>query len=196
MNHWKRTNAALLAILFSMLLFSGCTVKSTDGKNGKENVDIKTPFGSIKVDETADPRDTGLPLYAGAKPYEKEGKDGHNSANVNISSGLLGVKVVVLEYTTPDPPDKVRDFYRKAMASYGKVIECKGSYGNAYHADQSKKDDDRPVDCSDVHGDNNDEVQLKVGKENHERVVGVRPDGTGTRFALVYVNSRGKESGS
>jgi hypothetical protein len=184
-------------VITGLLTISACTISDHKNENGKDNVDIKTPFGSLKVDEGVDARDTGLPLYAGAKPYEKE-KDGHNAANVNISSSFFGLKVVAAEYTSPDPPNKVRDFYQNALKNYGKVVECKGSYDNNVNVNKGGDgDSDRPVDCSDVHGDKNDEIQLKVGTRNHQRVVGLRPDGSGTRFALVYVNTRGgKESGS
>src|ERR1700759_434031 len=113
----------LLVVSVAMLLmFSGCkiTSKGEDGKDKK--VDIKTPFGSLKVDEDVDPKDTGLPLYAGAQRY-KSGNDSHG-ANVNISSGLFGVKVVAVEFTTPDAPEKVRSYYQDALKTYGKVVVC------------------------------------------------------------------------
>lgn len=182
-------------VVSALLVFSGCTIKSNEGKNGQDKVDIKTPFGSLKVDENVDPRDTGLPLYAGAKPYEK--KDGHDAANVDISSSVFGVKVVAAEFTTPDSPDKVRDFYQKAMKNFGTVVVCTGSYPENINASKGgdDKDKDKPVSCSDTHGSNGD-IELKVGTERHQHVVGLKPDGSGTRFALVYVNTRGAESGS
>lgn len=177
-----------------LLVFSACTVTKNEGKDGKDKVDIKTPFGSLKVDEGVDARDTGLPLYAGAKPYEKS-DNGHNAANVNISSEFFGLKVVAAEYTTPDAPNKVRDFYQNALKTYGKVVECKGTYEN-FKYEKGDDNKDTPVDCSDAHGNDPNEIQLKVGTRYHQRVVGLKPDGSGTRFALVYVNTRGKESGS
>ncbi len=192
----KTLNIIFAAVMAaSLLAFSACTISNNKGENGKDNVDIKTPFGSMKVDQGVDARDTGLPLYAGAKPFEKQ-KDGHNAANVNISSSFFGLKVVAAEYTTPDAPAKVHDFYQNALKSFGKVVECKGEY-TGFKYDKGNADQDTPVDCSDAHGNSTDEIQLKVGTRHHQRVVSVKPDGTGTRFALVYVNTRGeKESGS
>lgn len=192
----KKISAAFVLAIFALLALSACTI-SSNGKEGEDKkVDIKTPFGSLKVDEKVDPRDTGLPLYAGAKPYEKSPND-KGSANVNISSGLFGVKVVVAEFTSPDSPQKVEEFYANALKTYGAIVECKGSYDNNVKVDKSSNGgDNAPVDCSDVHGSNSNEVQLKVGTRNHQHVVAVRPDGSGTRFALVYVNTRGTESGS
>lgn len=194
----KRLIPAFIIAIVAALLLTSCTISSKEGQDGKDKkVDIKTPFGNLKVDEGIDPRDTGLPLYAGAKPYQKPGND-HNSANVNISSNFFGIKVVAAEYTTPDTPDKVRSYYENALKSYGKVIACEGAYDNNVQLDKGKSDGNAPVDCSDNHGKDMSEVQLKVGTKNHQHVVGVRPDGTGSRFSLVYVsvNQRGKETGS
>ena len=195
MTNQNRISMAVLGL--TLIVSAGCQIKTNEGKDGKgDKVDIKTPFGSLKVDEGVDARDTGLPLYAGAKPYEKE-KDGHNAANVNISSEFFGLKVVAAEYTTPDAPAKVHDFYLNALKTYGKVIECKGSYDNHIKANKGDNENSgKPVDCSDVQGNHDDEVQLKVGTDDHQRIVGVKPEGSGTRFSLVYVNTRGKQSGS
>lgn len=189
-------NAIFAATLASLLLFAGCTIKSNESKDGKtDKVDIKTPFGSLKVDEGVDVRDTGLPLYAGAKPYHKSDSE-HNSANVNISSSFFGVKVVAAEYTSSDAPDKITDYYRNALKTFGKVVECKGSYNDNVNVQKDNgKDDERPVGCEDSHG-NSDGIELKVGTNKHQHVVGVRPEGSGSRFALVYINTRGSESGS
>ena len=182
--------------IVALLMSAGCTIKTNEGQNEKDKkVDIKTPFGSLKVNEGVDAKETGIPLYAGATPYHKsDDKDG-NSANVNISSGFFGLKVVVAEFTTPDPPSKVRSYYQDALKSFGKVVECTGSY-ETVNMKKGKEESDHPVDCSDVKGNNHDEIELKVGTESHQHVVGLKPDGSGTRFALVYVNAHGNESGS
>lgn len=187
--------ALLVLCMFGTLVWSGCTINSDKDKNGNDKVDIKTPFGNLKVDEGIDPRDTGLPLYAGAKPVQKANNDS-DSANVNISSSYFGVKVVAGEFTTPDAPAKVRDFYEKALGTYGKVLVCKGSYNENVTVNKGGDDADKPVNCSDVHGNNNDDLEMKVGTENHQHIVSVKPEGSGSRFALIYVNVRGKESGS
>ena len=186
---------AILVAMASLLLVTACTIKE-NGESGKDKkVDIKTPFGSLKVNEDVDVRDTGLPLYAGAKRYTS-GNDSHG-ANVNISSGLFGFKVVAIEFTTTDSPDKVRDFYANALKTYGNVVVCQGEYSTHMESDKEHdKDLSKPVDCSDSHGKNPNEYQLKVGTKGHQHVVGVKPDGGGTHFALVYLNTRGSESGS
>src|SRR5207244_12103677 len=77
----RLTPAALLAAL---IVVPGCSINVKDkDKDGEGRVDIKTPMGDIHVNEQPDIRETGLSLYAGAKPEPKEGND-EKSANVKI----------------------------------------------------------------------------------------------------------------
>ena len=61
-------------ILGAALMFSACNVNVKKNEQGQEkNVDIKTPFGEIHVDKGADVKDTGLPVYAGARVKQEDG---------------------------------------------------------------------------------------------------------------------------
>src|SRR5436853_7652169 len=84
----KKLLMAFAALLCALVL-SGCSIHTSERKDstGKsEDVDIRTPFGSISVKENStDAKDTGLQLYPGARPKSDSGDDKH-SANVNISS--------------------------------------------------------------------------------------------------------------
>ena len=123
------------AILF-LLALAGCSVTTHDKGNGKkDDVDIKTPFGSLSVKEGAsDVKDTGLSPYPGARVAKSDDDDDrHHSANVNISSSLFGLKVVALKYESDDPSDKVLSFYRKEMGKYGKVVDCTGGFSMNFH---------------------------------------------------------------
>jgi len=185
-----KENRNLLLILSGLVcavLLAGCSIhagKSGDDKN--KDVDIRTPFGSISVHEgSVDAKDLGLPAYPGARPTKGDHDDSDN-ANVNISSPLFGVKVVVQKFETDDSPDKVLDFYQKPMGKFGKVVQCNGGYHGSYH----HHDKDAPVSC-DGSGSGS-EKELKVGTENNQHVVAVKPRGKGSEFTLVYV--RAKES--
>lgn len=184
----KRIVSAIFGLL-SILALAGCSIHASKSGEGDKNkdVDIRSPFGSISVHAgSTDAKDLGLPLYPGARPTQHHGEDSDN-ANVNISSGLFGVKVVVVQYETDDPPDKVLDFYQKPMAKFGKVIQCNGGSGGGYHHHHG----DAPVSCD---NDGNDyEKQLKVGTENNQHVVAVKPHGNGSEFTLVYVRARDNE---
>jgi len=175
--------------LLCVLVLSGCSIHTHEKKDstGKsEDVDIRTPFGSVSVKESsADVKDTGLQLYAGARPKSDSGDQKH-SANVNISSSLIGVKVVVREYLSDDAPDKIMAYYRKEMRKFGNVIQCDRGHSNfQFH----KRDQDAPVSCDGNEGGHGPEQTLKVGTENNQHVVAVKPWGQGSEFALVYVRT-------
>lgn len=168
-------------ILASLVLAnSACTVQK--GKEGsKDKVDIQTPIGALKVDTAADAKDTGLSVYPGAKLHTKEGGK-ESGANVNIASSMFGVKVVALEYTSDDTPDKIRDYYKKELARYGTVLDCPNGVNE--HGDQ--------LSCSD-HPKHGKHGELVVGTKQRQRIVSVEPNGSGSKFALVYVQTRGEE---
>jgi hypothetical protein len=175
--------------LICLIAFAGCTVTTHDKGNGKkDDVDIKTPFGSLSVKEGAsDVKDTGLSQYPGARVATND-DDRHHSANVNISSSLFGLKVVALKYQSDDPYDKVLSLYLKEMGKYVKVVDCTGGFNmNFHHHDQ-----DAEVTCDDRSGsDHGYKEELKVGTENNQRVVAVKPRNGGSEFTLVYVRAWG-----
>ena len=186
--------AGAFAGLFSL---SACSinVKKTPGGEDKK-VDIETPFGGIHVDKNADARDTGLTVYPGAHPVEKEAEGNEKSANVNITAGIYGIKVVAVEYESADTPEKVIAYYKDQLKKFGPVLECRTTYrehagGSAtVHSDDSGKDSNK-LTCDS--GGGND-VELKVGTKENQHIVAVQMSGKGTKFALVLVQVRGKET--
>jgi hypothetical protein len=181
-----RTTSAILCLVALV----GCSVTTHDKGNGKkDDVDIKTPFGSLSVKEGAsDVKDTGLSPYPGARVAKDDDDDRHHSANVNISSSLFGLKVVALKYESDDTSDKVLSFYRKEMNKYGKVVDCTGGFNMNFH----HRDKDAEVTCDDHSGSDHEyKEELKVGTENNQRIVAIKPRNNGSEFTLVYVRAWG-----
>ncbi len=183
---------ALIAVAFAgWLTVLGCTVdvKDRDGNNSK--VDIQTPVGGIHVDEDANVKDTGLAIYPGARRKEKTDKDS-KSANVNISSSFFGVKMVALEYESDDPPGKVEAFYQDQLKKFGHIVVCHtSSHGGDLSVKAGEANGKREVRCE---GNNTGNVvELKVGTEDNQHLVSVEPQGNGSDFALVFIQTRGKE---
>lgn len=178
---------ACFALLAALLALPGCSIDVKDKKNGDDaHVDIKTPVGDLHVNEGADVRDTGLALYPGAKPAPKDSSDDKKSANVNLSFGGFGLKVVAAEFVSDDSQGKILDFYNKELQHFGKPIECHGKWNGG---DVSVNSDDKgglskPVSCRESGGES---VELKVGTEGNQHIVAIKPEGKGTHFALVYV---------
>jgi hypothetical protein len=185
------TRIASAALLAALIVLPACSINVKDkDKNGEGRVDIKTPMGDIHVNEQPDIRDTGLSLYAGAKPAAKDNGDDKKSANVNISGMGFALKVVAAEFQSDDSPDKIIAYYNKELQRFGKPIECHGRWnGGDVDGDFHGKDKEasKPVSCR--QGESGDSVELKVGTEENQHIVAVKPDGKGARFALVYVRT-------
>lgn len=179
-----------LGIAIAVLILSACSVNVKKTKDGEDKkVDIKTPFGEIHVDNGADVRDTGLSVYAGARPKRKNQQGDEKSANVNISTSAFGLKVVAVEYESNDPPSKIAAFYKNELRKYGTVLEChtshRGDWGPSHdHGSEELK-------CEgDNHGNS---IELKAGTRSNQHIVAIDQQGKGSDFALVYVRTHGKE---
>lgn len=171
------------------MLLTGCTISTHDKGDGKkDDVDIRTPLGSLSVKQgSSDVKDTGLTAYPGARLKQDSGDDKH-SANVNISSSLFGLKVVALKYESDDSADKVMAFYHKDMGKYGKVLDCNGGFNMNFH--HHDKNADVACDSSDP-GDHEYKQELKVGTENNQRIIAIKPKSNGSEFVMVYVRAWG-----
>lgn len=185
----------LAACLLALLTLVGCSVNVKNGENGEnKKVDIETPIGGIHVDNNANARDTGLPVYPGARLKEKEENGEEKSANVNISSGRFGLKVVAVEYISKDPPAKLIAYYHDQMKKYGNVLECRTTHdGSDVDVHPGGGDDSKELKCE---GDNSGKVvELKVGTKQNQHIVSIQPadNGKGSDFALVYVQTRGRK---
>jgi hypothetical protein len=180
---------AWAAALAGIVMLAACSMK-VDDKGENKNVDIRTPLGALQVRTNPTPAQIGLSVYPGAK-QKVQGND-HNAANVNISSSLFGVKVLVIAYHTQDPPDKVIAYYKKDLQQYGNVLECKG---HSHHGDvevgHESDEKPKPLTCGDEKGDSKG-VELKAGMSDNFHLVVVDPKDKGSDFALVYVVTRGK----
>lgn len=178
----------VIVVTAAIVITTACSINVKKDENGKDkNVDINTPFGGIHVNENADPRDTGLSVYAGARQKKKGDSDEDKSANVNISSSFGGVKVVAVQYESDDPPSKIIAYYKSELKKYGNVLECRTS--GEFHGYEGDSDE---LKCE---GNNKGErVELKVGTKSNQHIVSVKPQGKGADFALVYVRTSGKDS--
>jgi len=200
MKRSQRTKLALSLALtvMSLMALPACSINVKKDDNGQDKkVDIETPVGGIHVSKGADARDTGLPIYPGARQKDDD-KDGEEkSANVNISAGFVGLKVVAVEFLSDDPPEKVTSYYKDQLKKYGTILECHttnrhGDTGdvNVHVGKNDDKKDSHQLTCEQNSGST---IELKVGSKENQRIVAVssQDKGKGTEFALVYVQMRG-----
>ena len=178
---------AAALILLAPLALAGCRVE-THNNGGKENVDIATPFAglSVKTNDASIQQGVGLSVYPGATLQQKtNGDDG--AADVNLSFGGFHLGVKALDYRTPDAPDKVLAFYRKDMAHFGDVLECRdnkpvGTLTRTREGLTCDRDQSGKVQIS-HEGD-----ELRAGSVHHQHIVGVERKDGGTKIGLVMLD--------
>jgi hypothetical protein len=185
----------VIAVAFAAwLTLVACKVSVKDHEQGQASkVDIETPIGGIHVDENADARDAGLPVYPGAKLKQKSNDGEEKSANVDISGFGFGLKVVALEYESDDPSDKIVAYYQDQLKKYGNVLQCRthALHVGKYKAQAYSKDNSKKLTCDDDNSGNT--IELKAGTEDNEHIVSIEPQAKGSDFAIVWVRIRGQE---
>jgi len=160
--------------LASPLLAQDKTDQDAKGRNG----------AGIYFNAEASAKDVGLPIYPGARPH-KEKDDDSTSAKFGLWGSSFAFKLAVLKLGSNDSPQKVAAFYKKALARYGNVLDCSeaSSQGEKNGSESSKKltcEDDKPKPGG---------MEFKAGTKEKQHIVGIEPNGNGTLFQLVYVES-------
>lgn len=182
-----------LLLLAAPLLVAGCNI-STNKTNGDGNVKIATPFGNlqVKTDEAAQLASTGLPAYPGAEPVKKEG-DNNGAADVNMSFGSFRFHVKALSFRTPDSPDKVQAFYGKALTRFGDVLTCAGNrpVGTPTRTPEGLVCSTKEYVGVSTQDDKDHKFELKAGSEQHQHIVSIEHEGSGTKFGLIALDLPG-----
>jgi hypothetical protein len=183
------TKALALSGLMMSLSVCGCRVSSQkDGDN--ERVSVATPFGGVKVktNDATGIEGIGIPVYPGSELVKKKDKD-NGSADVNLSFGKFQLRVKAASYRTPDGPDKVKTFYMDAMKRYGTVIQC--SHDQPI-AEPTRTEEGLTCSEDGKHGQvketDSAKIELKAGSKQHQHIVAVEPEGSGTKFGLVALD--------
>lgn len=167
-----------LAALGIFALFDATAVRAQDKGMSLE----------LHANENASASSLGLPHFPTSHPYKGESKD--SAADVGFTFGKVHFRVITSRYETNASADQVMDFYRKALARYGDVLECE--HGRPVGALKATKDG---LTCEDSHGshshvnaDYDSGRQLRSGSPARFRVVAIEPtESDDTHFTLVYL---------
>lgn len=186
---WRLNTPAVIAL--SMVLSALLAVaQNSDKPAGKQDKDKKSSGKSVGfiLSDDATAKDVGLPIYPGAQ-RAKDSSDDSPAVQMGLWGGSSGFKLVVLKLESDDSPERIAGFYRKALAHYGRVLDCGGSgqheKSNSDHSKRLDCDSDHPVPGG---------FTLKAGTNEKQHVVGIEPKGSHTRIALVYLVTRNSES--
>lgn len=137
------------------------------------------------VSGKATAKDVGLPIYPGARPH-KDPNETTDAARLGLWGGEFGFKLAALKMESDDAPARVAEFYQKALAKYGKVLDCTNGGTNS-----DKSDSSNVLRCGDDKPDKGG-MLFKAGTKEKQHIVAVEPYGKGTKFALIYVWDKGE----
>ncbi len=175
----QRLPAALICTLgLSLGILSGCA--TAEGFNAGIEFQDKTTMA-----------DVGLPSYPGAvlkHDDDDEDTDRHGNKKdkaafgMSLWGGSFGLKLQIMKFHSDDSIDQISDFYRQAMARYGKVLDCSMSTPD--------DDADRESRKLSLRCDRSDRKEgkrvYKVGTDkNHFRLVSMQREGKGVDFQIV-----------
>jgi hypothetical protein len=179
----------------AVMPLAGCHVEKTTHGDSKD-VNITTPFGGMHVKTNGDDLQSsiGMAAYPGAEASYDDGND-NRSADVDMSFAGFQLRVKKSSYRTDDAPDKVEAFYRNELKRYGDVISCRngklvGSPAKTLEGLTCDRNSEGHVTVDDHAG--KDELELKTGSKQHQHMVEINADGSGTKFSLVALDLPGK----
>lgn len=178
-----------------LLAVSGCRVEK-DRHGAGEDVNIATPFGGmqVKTNESVAADGVGIAVYPGAVPIRKGDKGSDdNAADVNMSFGAFKMRVKALTYHSDDSTEKISAFYRDALKQYGDVLQCEHDrpVGTLTQTSQGLTCDNKKSNRLSVAGSGSGKMELKTGSQQHQHIVALEPEGSGTKIGLVALDLPG-----
>jgi len=188
----RQTGRRPFGVVILGLIFLAALPLGAQDKKGSGKTDSGTDqegFG-IVASKRAGAKDVGLPMYPGAREH-KDKSDDSPAVKFGLWGGNSGFKLAVLKLESNDGPEKVAAFYRKALAKYGKVLDCRGS--SKVTTGENKGSSSDELGCDDDQPENG-ELVLKAGTKQEQHVVGIKSSGGLTLIQLVYVMTRGSET--
>jgi hypothetical protein len=175
------TVVTLCAALAAVVVIPSSAAKAP-GKQDKDGA-------GVTFSRQATAKEVGLPVYPGAKPHKDE-KEDSPSVQMGVWGSTFGFKLAVMKMESNDAPEKIAEFYKKALAKYGTVLNCSDPPQKATekNSDQASKkltcDDDKPEKGGMV---------FKAGTKEKQHVVAIQANGQGSLFQLVYVEARSED---
>jgi len=137
----------------------------------------------VTMGRDVDAKDLGLPLYPGSRRHKDKDEDSP-AANLGLWGGGSGFKLAVLKMESDDSPDKVADYYKKALAKYGKVLDC--SHPSPAEVDATRNTSPKPISCGDDKPEKGG-MLFKAGTQEKQHIVAIQPNGHGSLYQLVYL---------
>ncbi len=180
-----------LALLgaFCSVLGVVALISATSVRAGAVGATQDKDGAGVTFSKQATPKEVGLPAYPGAKPHKDE-KDDSPSVQMGIWGSTFGFKLAVVKMESNDAPEKIAEFYKKALAKYGTVLNCSDPSQKASAKD--KAGSSNRLECEDDKPEKGG-LLFKAGTKEKQHLVAIQPNGQGSLFQLVYVEARGDD---
>ncbi len=162
----------------ALLVASAASADASGGAQDKDGA-------GVTFSKQATSKEVGLPVYTGAKPHKDE-KEDSPSVQMGIWGSSFGFKLAVMKLESNDAPDKIAEFYKKALAKYGTVLNCSEPSQKPSAKDSNKLEcgDDKPEKGG---------LLFKAGTKEKQHLVGIQSNGQGSLLQLVFVEARGDD---
>ena len=182
-----RARVIFLALLATAVGITGCSVQQHGSQDNKD-VKIETPVGDMKVktNTAVAASDIGLPVYPGSTIVKNEKDVG--AVDLDLSFRDFHIRAKGATYRTSDSPEKVKAYYRKELAQYGDVIECRGkqTVGTPTKTSEGLACDENGFSVSETQ--KHPDVEFKTGSKMHQHVVAIEKNSEGTKFGLAALD--------
>ena len=142
----------------------------------------------VIISGKATAQDVGLPIYPNSIPH-KDNPDDSSAARLGLWGGGYVFKLAVVKMETADLPEKVAGFYKKALAQYGKVLDCT----NPAPAPADQKDSSKTLTCGDDRPEKGG-MLFKAGTKEKQHIVNIHPNGQGSLYELVALGNWGNDN--
>jgi hypothetical protein len=179
---WRFWRSLTINSLSAVVLAAFCFVPFRTAAQEKRGAGV-----TLAAD--VDAKDLGLPLYPGSHRHKDKDEDSP-AVNLGLWGGGSGFKLAVLKMESDDSPDRVADYYKKALAKYGKVLDC--SHASAADADPNERRSPKPITCEDEKPEKGG-MLFKAGTKERQHIVGIQPNGHGSFYQLVYLAAWGND---
>jgi hypothetical protein len=109
---------------------------------------------------------------------------------MGLWGGSFGFKLAVMKMESNDAPEKIAEFYRKALAKYGTVLNCSDPSQKGTAKDKERSSN--KLECEDDKPEKGG-MLFKAGTKEKQHVVAIQPNGHGSLFQMVYLEARGDD---
>jgi hypothetical protein len=168
---------AIIVVVPVALLAAACVIVREEEDGRTVGVDMSGPAGAMSARTGGTAGNTGLPVFPGASLSRDSSHGDYERATVSIAMPWMGLHVVAAEYESSESPERILGFYREQMTLLGAVTECRGDVNFRGSRPECRS---HPSAA---------EVQLVVGVQENHRLVTIQPQGDGSQFSLVSIQT-------